>query len=96
MRLIDADKLYNWIRTECNPYGKPTIDFESGNRVLDIIKRMPTAYDKESVLSEMTEKYEDAINMYSMDIGTAYSFSSSVRKETWGKAIDIVEKGGIE
>ena len=43
MRLIDADKLYDWIRTECNPYGKPTIDFESGNRMLDMVKRMPIA-----------------------------------------------------
>lgn len=50
MRLIDADKLYDWIRTESNPYGKPTIDFESGYLVLDIIKRMPTAYDKEKVI----------------------------------------------
>ena len=53
MRLIDADKLYDWVRTECNPYGKPTIDFESGCRMLDIIKRMPTAFDKEKVIKEI-------------------------------------------
>ena len=53
MRLIDADKLYDWIRTESNPYGKPTIDFESGCLVLDIIKRMPTAFDKEKVIEEI-------------------------------------------
>ena len=52
MRLIDADKLYDWVRTECNPYGKPTIDFESGNRMLDMIKRSSTAYDKEKVIEE--------------------------------------------
>ena len=53
MRLIDADKLYNWVRRECNPYGKPTIDFESGNRMLDMIKRSSTAFDKERVLEEI-------------------------------------------
>ena len=53
MRLIDADKLYDWVRTECNPYGKPTIDFESGNRMLDMIKRSSTAFDKEKVIKEL-------------------------------------------
>ena len=56
MRLIDADKLYDWIRTECNPDGKPTIDFESGNRMLDMVKRMPIAFDKEKVLEELKEE----------------------------------------
>ena len=56
MRLIDADKLYDWIRTECNPYGKPTIDFESGNRMLDMVKRMPIAFDKEKVREELKEE----------------------------------------
>ena len=50
MRLIDADKLYNWVRRECNPYGKPTIDFESGNRMLEMIKRSSTAFDREKVI----------------------------------------------
>ena len=55
MRLIDADKLYDWVRRECNPYGKPTIDFESGNRMLDMIKRSSTAFDKEKVMLELLE-----------------------------------------
>ena len=42
MRLIDADALYVWVKTECNPYGKPSLDFESGKKVLDMIDRMPT------------------------------------------------------
>ncbi len=41
--LISRSALYRKIKTECNPYGKPTIDFESGNRVLDIIDNFPTA-----------------------------------------------------
>lgn len=42
MRLIDADALSRAIKTECNPYGKPTIDFESGKKVLKIIDNAPT------------------------------------------------------
>lgn len=42
MRLIDADALKKAIKTECNPYGNPTIDFESGKRVLKIIDNAST------------------------------------------------------
>ena len=42
-RYIDADKLYTKIKTETNPYGKPSLDYESGVKVLDIINRQPTA-----------------------------------------------------
>ena len=59
--MIDADKLYDWVKRECNPYGKPTIDFESGNRMLDMIKRSSTAFDKDKVIEELEnylfEKY---------------------------------------
>ena len=42
MRIIDADKLYYRVKCECNPYGKPTIDYEIGNKVLDWIDNAPT------------------------------------------------------
>lgn len=35
--LISRRALIKAIKTECNPYGKPTIDFESGKKVLKII-----------------------------------------------------------
>ena len=42
-RYKDADALRRKVKTECNPYGKPSIDFESGKRVLDMIDKQPTA-----------------------------------------------------
>ncbi len=91
MRLIDADKLYDWIKTECNPYGKPTIDFESGCRILDIIKRMPTAFDKEKVINE--------IHISSAGMAVNMNVSSSYAEgyiDATKDIIEIVEKGGIE
>ncbi len=41
-RLIDADALFRKVKTECNPYGKPTIGFEDGKRVLNWIEQAPT------------------------------------------------------
>ena len=42
-RYIDADGLYRRVKEKTNPYGKPTLDYESGIRVLNIIKDAPTA-----------------------------------------------------
>lgn len=40
MKLIDAEKLKNWIKRECNPYGAPTLDFETSEKIMDMIDRM--------------------------------------------------------
>lgn len=88
MRLIDADKLYDWVRSECNPYGKPTIDFESGNRMLDMIKRSSTAFDKEKVIDKL-KSAENYLYVNGIRI-TNFKFIHTLT------AIEIVEKGGIE
>lgn len=42
VRLIDANALYREVKTECNPYGKPTIGFDDGKKVLKLIDAAPT------------------------------------------------------
>ena len=42
-RYIDADELYRRVKTKTNPYGKPTLDYESGVKVLDMINQQHTA-----------------------------------------------------
>ena len=41
--LIDRRAAIRWVKTECNPYGKPTIDFESGKKVIEHLEQMPFA-----------------------------------------------------
>ena len=90
MRLIDADKLYNWVRRECNPYGKPTIDFESGNRMLDMIKRSSTAFDKEKVIEDLKKFSNNPCTLHECGVLSEYCSVCMAKK-----AIDIVEKGGM-
>lgn len=42
-RYIDADKLYSRVKAHTNPYGKPTIDYDSGVKVLNMIETESTA-----------------------------------------------------
>jgi len=53
--LISRSALYRKIKTECNPYGKPTIDFESGKRVLKLIDNAPTVTDE--IIATIYDKY---------------------------------------
>jgi rubrerythrin len=44
--IIYREDAIRWVKTECNPYGKPTLDFESGKRVIEHLKQMPSAEPK--------------------------------------------------
>ena len=41
--LIDRQAAIRWVKAECNPYGKPTLEFESGKKVIEHLKSMPSA-----------------------------------------------------
>ena len=41
--LIDRQAAIRWVKTECNPHGKPTLDFESGKKVIEHLEQMPPA-----------------------------------------------------
>lgn len=40
---IDRQAAIRWVKTECNPYGKPTLEFESGKKVIEHLEQMPSA-----------------------------------------------------
>lgn len=40
---IDRQEAIRWVKSECNPYGKPTLDYESGIKVIEHLERMPSA-----------------------------------------------------
>lgn len=39
-RADTIDKIYSYVKRECNPYGKPTIDFESGKKILNYLDQL--------------------------------------------------------
>lgn len=40
---IERDSIYRRVKTATNPYGKPTLDYKSGVKVLNMIKQEPAA-----------------------------------------------------
>ena len=40
--LISRADAIRWVKTECNQYGKPTLDYDSGLKVIEHLKKMPS------------------------------------------------------
>ena len=91
MRLIDADRLMDNLR------GNVLIDVTP--ELEDTIARQPTAFDKEKVIEEL-KSWEKA----SHDAGIQSTYAELDNKASgyyqesraYHRAIEIVEKGGIE
>lgn len=60
MDVISRADAIRWVKTECNPYGKPTLDFESGKKVIEHLEQMPSAQPKTfHVIDILTGKEAD-------------------------------------
>lgn len=55
--LISRQAAIRWVKTECNPYGKPTLDFESGKKVIKHLEQMPSAQPERK-----TEDFEKGLH----------------------------------
>ncbi len=58
-RYIDADRFRDRVKTQVNPYGKPTLEYESGLKVLTMIDNEPTADVVEVKQGEWVHTDED-------------------------------------
>lgn len=61
MRPIDADALYRRVKAECNPYGKPSIGWEDGQRMMQWIERAPTIGSWINVEERLPEEDETVL-----------------------------------
>jgi DNA repair exonuclease SbcCD ATPase subunit len=62
---ISRKAAIRWVKTECNPYGKPTIDFESGKKVIEHLKKMPSVTPKQKTGKWNVLGYDDPqVRMY--------------------------------
>jgi len=43
-----------WVKTECNPYGKPTLDYDSGLKVIEHLKKMPSELPSAEIPTKST------------------------------------------
>ena len=75
-RYIDADRLRDKVKTETNPYGKPTLEYASGLKVLVMIDKQPTADVVEVVRCKDCEHYSLAMLKCSLPSDDEHSFDN--------------------
>lgn len=95
MRLIDADRLKAAIHTDFSEHFTLYHDTDQTalfDMVMDDIDEMPTAFDKEKVIKELKTKAEDSRKYWS-EFNDEDAFGEM---NAYIKAIEIIEKGGIE
>ena len=94
MRLIDADRLKAAIHTDFNEHFTLYHDTDQTDlfdMVMDDIDEMPTAFDKEKVIEELDKFTGEECTLHECGIR-----SERCKPCIAKKAIEIVEKGGIE
>lgn len=102
MRLIDADRLKAAIHTDFSEHFTLYHDTDQTalfDMVMDDIDEMPTAFDKEKVIRELSKKRYEALKMRDDENTSCTTELKSFwhsRLEAYTLAIEIIEKGGIE
>lgn len=69
---IERKSIYSRVKRHTNPYGKPTLDYKSGVKVLDMIKQESSADVVEVVHAEWL--YHECVSSYD---GTKSGYSCS-------------------
>ena len=98
MRLIDADELIKRIRKWMpkDPCGREqtveeVVATDIAASVFMEIEETPTAFDKEKVIEELMKCSDDPCTLHECGARSEYCSACMAKK-----AIEIVEKGGIE
>ena len=94
MRLIDADRLKDAIHTDFSEHFTLYHDTDQTaliDMVMDDIDEMQTAFDKEKVIEELRKYTAEECELHECGIRSEYCNVCMAKK-----AIEIVEKGGIE
>ena len=90
--LISREDAIRWVKTECNPYGKPTIDFESGKKVIEHLEQMPSA-QPEQTKYEYHYDHTDCI-WYRPEARNRCPTTCAQYRDGWNDAMNYIFRDG--
>ncbi len=91
MRLTDAEKISNYIKSEINPYGKPFKGnaYEFGIKLIKYLENASVDYDVDKVVERLENERKFWENAYDSNLGKE-------KARSYEHAIEIVKSGGID
>ena len=90
--LISRSKAIRWVKAECNPYGKPTLDYESGIKVIEHLERM-SSVQSEKRTEEHTETHACDLIDRQAAIDALFGLYEYQRDIDPTEAADLVRQG---
>ena len=78
--LISREDAIRWVKTECNPYGKPTLDFENGKKVIEHLEQMPSAQPEQRWIP-CSERLPEVGQDILMSVGGMYTAEGCLRED---------------
>ena len=102
--LISRANAIRWVKTECNQYGKPTLDYDSGLKVIEHLKKMPSELPSTEAewipVSKRLpkEKQEVYVTVYFIegDTGRAYGYMDGFGRWHLYSAVEGTLNSGYE
>ena len=89
---ISRQAAIRWVKTECNPYGKPTLDFESGKKVIEHLEQMPAAQPDENKY-EYHYDHTDCI-WYRPEARNRCPVTCAQYRDGWNDAMNYIFRDG--
>ena len=80
---ISREAEIQWVKTECNPYGKPTLDFESGKKVMEHLGQMPSIGSKTKCIAQIRINHDDMENLINEKVTEIVNKMSESKIGTW-------------
>lgn len=102
--LISRQNAIRWVKTECNPYGKPSLDYESGVKVINHLENMRSEQQWIPCSDRLPEEDGDYLVCYEKGYREDYGFPKigiapyEVDCEgfgIWQEEFDLVSMGSL-
>lgn len=99
--LIKREDAILWVKTECNPYGKPTLDFESGKKVIEHLEHMPSADRPQGEWVEAEEDWRHQIEFWKCSecgfaVSSRYNYCPNCGARMLAKDTNVPNKKGAD
>ena len=78
--MIDEKKLIYWIKCNCNPYGKPTLDYDTSIKIMDFIEKQKTKVGEWIPVSErLPNNMHDVLLCYEKKVAEGIRKGESIK-----------------
>ncbi len=97
-KVVFADDVCRYIKTEINPYGKPFHGsaYELGLKIVEHIEKMSAAYDVNNIIEKLEEQRAKKVEQLRVCCDKDMEDYLRCKMSGIAEAIEIVKAGGVD